>query len=174
MRTALSMPMEERKRRQKIMYDYVLHHTAQRWAREYIKGLLTATGTPLSWLKEIEPAGSSSSDTAPASGAPAAQATATPIHTTTHLDANLPASKVISHVDTALAKKQNAPDASGAGSGSGARRITDKEQAETTASAPPINTAEQVVINLLSKKSLPSPHETFVREGSMFNLNRGV
>ena len=175
MRTALSMPMEERKRRQKIMYDYVLHHTAQSWAREYIKGLLTATGTPLSWLKEIEPAaGASSSDTVPASAAPAAVEAPSAIRTSTHLDANLPASKVISHVDTELAKKQNVPDPSGLGSGSGARRITDKEQAESTASAPPINSAEQVVINLLSKKALPSPHETFVREGSMFNLNRGV
>lgn len=173
MRTALSMPMEERKRRQKIMYDYVLHHTAQRWARDYIRGLLQATGTPLTWLKEIEPAGSSSSDTGTASAA--APGPSPRRSSSTRHDATVPASKPISHVDTALAQKQNAPDVGGLESGSGARRISDKEQAESTASAPPINTAEQVVINLMqSKKTLPSPRETFVREGSLFNLNRGL
>jgi len=53
---ALTMPLAERTRRQESMYNYVTTQTAQRWARDYIKGLLTATSTPLSWLKEIHTA----------------------------------------------------------------------------------------------------------------------
>jgi len=53
---ALTMPLAERVRRQEHMNKYVCTQTAQRWARDYIKGLLTATQTPLSWLKEVHTA----------------------------------------------------------------------------------------------------------------------
>ena len=47
------MPLAERSRRQESMFRYVTHQTAQRWARDYIRALLTCTNTPLSWLKEV-------------------------------------------------------------------------------------------------------------------------
>jgi hypothetical protein len=50
---AITMPLAERSRRQESMFRYVTHQTAQRWARDYIRALLTCTNTPLSWLKEV-------------------------------------------------------------------------------------------------------------------------